>query len=119
MQGTGVSQGWSNQTFFRANEVTRASDLNGLKEFYPLTAYDFNDKDMTVQHTVDLIRLIARQNKIEISESGLSEGLTMISGDGANALDRPVLRGETALLIDKALDPFNNREVDLKGEFRR
>jgi len=119
MRGTGVSQGWSNQTFFRANEVTRASDLIGLKEFYPLTAYDFSDTDMTVQQTVDLIRLIASQNRIEISESGLSEGLTVISGDGANTLDRPARRGETALLIDKALDPFNNREVDLKGEFRR
>jgi hypothetical protein len=43
----------------------------------------------------------------------------VISGGGLNASDRPVLRGETALLIDKALDPFNNREVNLKGEFRR
>jgi hypothetical protein len=119
MKGTGVSQGWSNQTFFRANEVTRASDLEGLKEFYPLTAYEFNETDMTVQQVVDLIRLIARQNRIEISESALSEGLTVIFGDGANSLDRPAIRGETALLIDKALDPFNNREVDLKGEFLR
>jgi len=119
MKGTGISQGWSNQTFFRANDLTLASDLAGLKEIYPLTDYDFSEAALTVQETVELLRLIARQNKIEISESGLSEALTVIYGGGPDTSDRPVLRGETALLIDRALDPFNNHEVNLKGEFQR
>ena len=119
MKGTGVSQGWSNRTFFRADDVTLSSDLQGLKDIYPLTEFESGNKILTVQQVVDLIRLAARQNSIEISESGLSEALTMIFRNGANALDRPALRGETALLIDKALDPFNNREVNLKGEFTR
>ena len=34
-------------------------------------------------------------------------------------INRPVLRGETAFLIDKALDPFNAMDVNIKGEFIR
>jgi radical SAM superfamily enzyme YgiQ (UPF0313 family) len=119
MKGTGISQGWSNQTFFRANDVTLPSDLEGLKDIYPLTEFESGKDPLSVQQVVDLIRLIARQNSIEISEAGLSEALAMIFREGANAVDRPALRGETALLIDRALDPFNNREVNLKGEFMR
>jgi len=37
----------------------------------------------------------------------------MIFKGGAGEPDRPVLRGEMALLIDMALDPFNDREVNL------
>jgi len=119
MKGTGVSQGWSNRTFFRADDVTLSSDLQGLKDIYPLTEFESGNDTLSVQKVVDLIRLAARQNSIEISESGLSEALTIIFRDGLNAPDRQALRGETALLIDRALDPFNNREVNLKGEFTR
>ncbi|MBE0673868.1 MAG: FAD-dependent oxidoreductase [Bacteroidales bacterium] len=119
MKGTGVSQGWSNQTFFRADEVTLSSDLEGLKDIYPLTEFESGKGPLSVQQVVDLIRLTARLNSIGIDEAGLSEALAMIFRDGANAVDRPALRGETALLIDRALDPFNNREVNLKGEFMR
>ncbi len=118
MKGVGKNSGWSNQTFFRADEITLASDLEGLKDIYPLTEYDFRETDLTVQQAVDLIRLVARQNSIEISEAGLQESLAIISRRGASEPDRPVLRGEMALLIDRALDPFNNREVNLKGGFQ-
>ncbi|MBE0678498.1 MAG: FAD-dependent oxidoreductase [Bacteroidales bacterium] len=117
MKGTGVSQGWSNRTFFRANEITLASDLEGLKEIYPLTEYDFSDKVLTVQQMVELIRLAARQNSLVLSNTGLSEALDQIFRSGTRGTDRPVLRGEAALLIDRALDPFNKHPVNLKGEF--
>ncbi|MDZ7633978.1 MAG: FAD-dependent oxidoreductase [Bacteroidales bacterium] len=117
MKGVGKNSGWSNQTFFRAYEITQASDLEGLKDIYPLAEYDFSETDLTVKQAVDLIRLVARQNSIEISESGLAEALMMVFRGGVSEPDRPVLRGEMALLIDRALDPFNNREVNLKGGF--
>ena len=37
MKGVGKSSGWSNQTYFRANDVTLSSDLEGLKDIYPRT----------------------------------------------------------------------------------
>jgi len=117
MKGAGRSSGWSNQTFFKADEITLVSDLEGLKDIYPLTEYDFSEAVLTVQQAVDLIRLVAGQNSIEISEAGMTEALMMILKDGISETARPILRGEMALLTDMALDPFSNREVNLKGEF--
>ena len=97
MKGVGKNAGWSNQTFFRADDITQASDLEGLKDIYPLTEYDFSETDLTVKQAVDLIHLVARQNSIEISEAGLQESLAMIFRGGAGEPDRPVLRGEMAL----------------------
>ena len=119
MKGVGKNAGWANQTFFRAHDITKASDLEGLKDIYPLTVYDFSEADLTVKQAVDLLRLVARQNSIEISEAGLQESLAIIFRSGLSETDRPMLRGEMALLIDRALDPFNNREVNLKGGFTR
>ena len=73
MKGVGKNSGWSNQTFFRADEITQASDLEGVKDIYPLTEYDFRETDLTVQQAVDLSRIVAGQNSIGISEAGLAE----------------------------------------------
>jgi len=59
MKGVGRNSGWANQTFFRADEITRASDLEGFREIYPLTECDFGETDLTVQQAVDLIRLVS------------------------------------------------------------
>lgn len=117
MKGTGFSEGWSNKTLFRADDVTLASELTGLKDIYPLTEYDFDEKVMTLQQTIDLIRVVARQNGLIVNETGLAEASAIVAGNGGNKTDRPALRGETALLIDMALDPFNSHSVNLKGYF--
>jgi hypothetical protein len=117
MKGTGFSQGWSNQTFFRANDITLASELEGLKDVWPLTEYDFSETVITVQQTVDLVRLTARQNEIAVYEEGLAEVLSGISDNRPDWMERPILRIEAAILIDQALDPFNSVKVTLKGVF--
>jgi hypothetical protein len=117
MKGTGVSKGWSNQMFFRANEVTLASELGGLKEVWPLTEYDFSETVITVQQIVDLVRLTALQNGIAVNENGLAKALQRISDNNPALTERPVLRIEAAILIDKALDPFNNVKVSLTGAY--
>jgi hypothetical protein len=119
MNGVGKSSGWSNQTFFRAFDVTTSSELEGLKDIFPRTDYEFGNTPLTVQGVVDLIRLTAGQNEIKVRESGLTEALSVIFNGRAPDMNRPVLRGETALLIDKALDPFNAMDVSIKGEFIR
>jgi hypothetical protein len=115
MKGTGVSKGWSNQTFFRADDVTLASELEGLKDVWPLTEYDFSETVITVQQTVDLVRLTAQQNGIAVNEDGLAEALSVISDNRPDWMERPILRIEAAILIDKALDPFNSVKVTLRG----
>ena len=119
MKGVGKSSGWANQTFFRAYDVTLSSELEGLKDIYPLTDYEFGDEPLTVQKAADLTRLIAGQNNIKVNEEGISESLSMIFKGQVQDNDRIILRGETALLIDMALDPFNTLDVNIKGDFIR
>lgn len=117
MKGAGRSQGWSNQTWFRAFEPAAASDLNGMNELFQAVNDLPADSIMTIRMTVELIRTAASGNRIEINEETLSDALTMISAGTVQDQDRPILRGEAALLIDMALDPFNRFPVDLNGSF--
>ncbi|HUW93632.1 MAG TPA: FAD-dependent oxidoreductase [Bacteroidales bacterium] len=119
MKGVGKSSGWANQTFFRAFDVTLSSELEGFKDIYPLTDYEFGDEPLTVRKAADLTRLIAGQNNIKVNEEGISESLSMIFKGQVQDNDRIILRGETALLIDMALDPFNTLDVNIKGDFIR
>jgi len=119
MKGVGKSSGWTNQTFFRAYDITLLSDLEGLKDIYLLTDYEFGDEPLTVQRAADLIRLIAGQNNINVTEESISESLSKIFGGQVPDNDHIMLRGETALLIDTVLDPFNAMDVNIKGDFIR
>lgn len=118
MKSTGKSQGWSNQTWFRAFEPASASDLSGLKELFPRIKYFPADSILTVGETVELIRTAASGYGIEINEATISGALSMISSGNVQDPERPVLRGEAALLIDMILDPFNKFPVDLNGSFQ-
>jgi hypothetical protein len=118
MKSVGKSQGWSNQTWFRAFEPAFASDLTGIKEFFPEAKDLPVDTILTVGATVDLIRTAASGNGIEINDVILSDVLGMIFSGAAPDPDRRILRGEAAMLIDMTLDPFNRFQVDLKGSFR-
>lgn len=115
MKGAGRSQGWSNQTWFRAYDPVLMSELEGISEFFPMDGIEFNDMTISVRELTDLIRTAAAKGNTNFKEENLTEALdSMFAGNGSD-MDRIVLRGEAALLIDLALDPFNRFPVDLKG----
>jgi hypothetical protein len=118
MKGTGKSQGWSNQTWFRAFEPALASEMAGLEELFPGVKGLTADTILTVGKTVELIRKAASGNGIEINETTLSEALEIVFNGAVHDTDRRILRGEAAMLIDMTLDPFNRFQVDLKGSFQ-
>ncbi len=117
MKGVGKSSGWTNQTFFRAFDMTRLSELEGLRDSYPLTDIEFVDEPLTVKKAADIICLVAAQNNIKVTGESISRSLSIIFKGQARNTDRIILRGETALLIDRVLDPFNTLDVNIKGEF--
>jgi len=117
MKGAGKSQGWSNQTWFRAFEPAAASDLNGMNELFQAVEDLPTDSILTIRMTVEMIRTAASGNGFEINEGSLTDALGMILTGAVQDQDRPILRGEAALLIDMALDPFNRFPVDLNGSF--
>ncbi|MCU0458939.1 MAG: FAD-dependent oxidoreductase [Bacteroidales bacterium] len=115
LKGEGKSQGWSNQTWFRAYDLTLLSDLGGMGEFWKTEGMrGFNDT-LSVGEIIDIIRMAGQADSTVVNEQALQDALEVISGGNPTDLDRKALRGETALLIDMALDPFNRFCVDIYG----
>lgn len=114
MKGIGKNSGWSNLTLFRSEDVTLIQELEGLNEFYD-AGTSFTGDTLNVNQAFNLMKEIAEQNSIYIDEQEASSLLSSIGCTDPKTADRPILRGEMALLIDRMLDPFNNFSVDIKG----
>ena len=120
LKGTGKQVDWSNQTWFRADTAVLAADLDGLKELYPAAVLPDPAHTLTLQQITDLANVLAATE----GRSPASFESDRIAADwqacGFRPYDpkRPATRGEAALLIDKILDPFHRKPVDLHGSFR-
>jgi hypothetical protein len=106
---------WSNQTWIRANDPLIENELTGLSGVYPSFDTPLSDKQMTLEAAINLIGTIAGSEKIECSKEKIQLVLTQY-GITDLAPQRVILRKEMALLIDKLLDPFNRKHVNIKGE---
>lgn len=120
MKGVGRSEGWSNRTWFRADTVLIASELTGLAEFYPAAGPVIESKGESVLTLGESMELIGRiTGKAEQDVRADTEKIWTGFGFGAIEPGRPVLRGEMAVLLDRLLDPFNARQVDITGKLIR
>lgn len=119
LKGVGRNFEWSNQTWLRADTVLLASELEGIKEVYPYWTIDGigEGSAITVQKAVEIIQDIAEKEKVEgdiqqrVKDVWLNFDLKNFD------LQRNILRGEMAVLIDQILDPFNKKAINIKGEF--
>ena len=120
LKGIGKNVDWSNQTWLRADTLLLTSELDGLKDVYPLAVYDTNKNTMTLQEALDLIQKIAETENItfngEVTE--LARKAYLDCGIKTFELNKEIKRGEMAVLIDRLLDPFNKKEVDLRGNYK-
>jgi hypothetical protein len=117
MKGVGRNAGWSNQTFFRSADTLLLSELEGLREYYPLEII-FTDTPVTIKGATDLIRAIAAGTGTDIREEEVYGALQLIDFEDTAESDRMILRGEMAVLIDALLDPFNSVDVDIQGNLK-
>jgi len=119
MRGVGKSVGWSNQTWFRANDPLIAKDLIGLKEAYPTVDFSFIRDTLTLQDALNVIARISQKGHFSRDSDLSSEAKKIFEQYGIHnfTLSRVILRKEMALLIDKILDPFDKKPVDLNGVF--
>jgi len=117
MKGIGRNSGWENQSFFRAYDSTLLSDLEGLGEIYHLEAFSGDSTIVTVSSAMELLEAISEQNDLDLEEKTIDLALETIGFGSADKPERPILRGEMAVLLDMAVDPFGRREVDILGEF--
>jgi hypothetical protein len=120
LKGIGRHVNWNNQTWIRANDILEYTDLKGLKAVYPKV--DFNDND-SVACSVDVllavIRKIAFVEKIALPSDLKIAAINLLkqSNISDTLLNRPIFRKEAAVLIDRFLDPFNRKAINIKGDF--
>ena len=110
LHGEGRNVGWSNETWFRADDPLKGEDLH-IAEFYG--AIVIEPGEISVGRMLDLVRIYG--GKIpSVSEEEWWNQL------GLNDFDRSrtATRLEAAVVIDAAFDPFRMFDVDYKGRFR-
>ena len=115
MRGEGRNVGWRNETWFRADTLLTAADLAGWADYYPSVPVTAGSADaaVSVGQAMQLIADAAKAEGIAEADKALAQ---VASAYGLDLSDtqRPMLRGEMAVLIDGVLDPFA-REVDWQG----
>lgn len=111
LRGEGRNVDWNNQTWLRADEPLQTDELADFCAFYGLAPI----KTETAQpvNFGDAVALIASVADKEVDgNKELAEYSIQAKADGD-----AITRGEFALIVDAVLNPFNDRDVDIKGHF--
>lgn len=117
LKGVGKNVEWTNQTWLRADTVLLKKELCGIVDIYPHAnkLMDFTSPDkVTVKEAVMLVASIAKQENIALKDS--EQKLWNDCGLTDWNESRGITRGEMAILIDKMLDPFHKKPVDITGQ---
>ena len=114
LKGEGKNVGWSNQTWLRADTLLLASELDGLSELYPRWKNEAaGNTPVTVEAAVDIIAKVSGKEAAAITAE--AEKAWKDYGMGEWQPKRNILRGEWAVLLDRILDPFHAKTVDMTG----
>ncbi|MFA5656139.1 MAG: FAD-dependent oxidoreductase [Dysgonamonadaceae bacterium] len=119
LQGVGKNKGWANETWFRINDPLYYSELEGMKDIYPTITLSKNENALTIGDAMAIIKEIVKREKLE-PKINIEEWAEVNFGNydfDAFDMKRIIKRGEMALLLDKALDPFSTKEVDIHGNY--
>ena len=111
LRGEGCNVGWANQTWFRAADPLRADEVYA-SDFYSGDLY-LGEGTVTVGRFVSALDSLGVNVPDDVSEWWNGMGLRDYSAD------RPVLRLEAAVIIDRLFDPFGIFGVDYDGNFIR
>lgn len=111
LRGEGRNVDWNNQTWLRADEPLLSGELNDFCEFYGLSPLQADaSRPVSFENAVALIASVTDKavdgNKV-LAEYSVA----------AKAEADPITRGEFALIVDSVLNPFSDRDVDIKGHF--
>ena len=118
MKGVGRNVGWSNQTWFRADTLLLMNELQGLADVYPQVSIATDDTSaVSMQEAINLIGQIAAHEGLKTDVAVRTSDVWREYKWGEVDLTRPVSRAEMAVLIDKILDPFHRKEIDIHGSY--
>lgn len=118
LKGEGKNVGWSNETWFNADKHVNVAELKkDLKDFEPAFTWKINSDELSVNEAADLVCSLAGFYKIRKIKPE-----RIISDWGKMKLskyktERKITRKELAVLIDSYIQPFQLKDVDMKGNF--
>lgn len=117
LKGVGKNVEWSNQTWLRADTVLLSSELTGLYEFYPSVKSNLDmqvAKGVTTQNFMKLVSEIAQEEGKKMdTDFGKVWKDCGLNTWNPNA---EIIRGDAAVIIDKVLDPFHAKQINIKGK---
>jgi hypothetical protein len=124
LRGEGRPQGWENKTLFHPDSLISGKDFETGAESYFDCAFGFGGDSLLA--VGDVLRWAAQMGaKINPSTrldfSNPDKTLKKIwDSVGLTGFDnqRPIKRGELAVLLDKYVEVFNRRKIDMRGFFR-
>lgn len=118
MKGVGRNVGWSNQTWFRADTLLLMNELQGLADVYPQVSIATDDTSaVSMQEAINLIGQIAAHEELKTDVAARTNDIWREYKWGEVDLTKPVSRAEMAVLIDKILDTFHRKEIDIHGSY--
>lgn len=111
LRGEGRNVAWSNQTWLRADEPLMVSELADFTDFYGISPIKSEvDRPVAFDESVALITLVT---DVVVDGNKVLETYGIAQKSAGDV----ITRGEFALIVDAVLDPFNSRDVDMKGHF--
>ena len=102
----------------KKSDFLAAIDLKGLGDVYPFVnkqVFEGNNT-ISIQKATELVGEIAEKEGIEMKEGRVEEIWDKFDLKDFD-MNRNILRSEMAILIDQILDPFNNKKVDIIGQY--
>ena len=109
IESTGMTVGWENQTWFRADEPISAAELcRGLSRLYPQVINKWGESPVTASMLFDIFTDINGEKTI------YPDAIPSQRYDG-----KALTRLECAVIIDRVLAPFDNFDVDIQGNYIR
>ncbi len=117
LKGTGMNKGWENQTWFFADSLLTVNTLDeGLAEVYPgFKKSARSEERVTMSALIDKIAQISGINSDKLISILNAERERL--GIGSADPGRLVTRLETAVIIDRLIDPFGKLEIDIHGNY--
>ena len=111
LRGEGRNVGWSNETWFRADEPLRGEEIYASELYGAITV---DTGEISVGRMLELVRSYGGR----VPYGKMADWWKQL---GLNDFDsqRIATRLEAAVVIDAAFDPFGMFEVDYKGYFTR
>ncbi|WP_106830762.1 FAD-dependent oxidoreductase [Parabacteroides pacaensis] len=122
LKGRGANFGWANQTWFDGDSLlTKEALLPGLKEYYPEFNREFPQSTITLAEAFNLmdgLKKVAGGCKNNLEGNSPEKQWDLMGLTDYNPT-RNITRKEFAVLLDTWIDPFNNVQINIKGDVKR